>query len=190
MRFVFALDLGMRTGFACGGAGACPTSGAVVLKQRDEPAGRAGGNLMEWLRRMWMKDRPDIVAIEAPFNLAAFSDKRASDATVRMAFGLTMVVAAMCDRYGIAQPIEAQPSTVRKHFIGRGRIGDRDAMKAAVIRRCHMLKLLPPDSADDDRADAIAIHDWASAHYANRSFGTANLVLFEDIQRRGKYVDR
>lgn len=181
---VYALDLGTRSGFAKGRPGARPISGAVILKRRDEPRAVALGNLVAFLEGEWSAECPMIVCTEAPLTLGAFLKIKSSEANVRMHHGLHGVVEALCNRFGVAHHIEAQNATVRKHFLGVGRLGSREATKAAVVRRAHMLGLMPRESHDDNRADALALHDWACATYGRRSYSTENLVLFEQRGRR------
>lgn len=179
---VYALDLGTRSGFAKGRPGDAPISGALILKRRDEARAVALGNLLAYLNDEWSQDAPALVCTEAPMTLEAFRQLHSSEANVRMHHGLHAVVEALCARFG-CRLIEAHNATVRKHFLGIGRLGNREDTKAAVVRRCHMLGLMPRDKNDDDRADAIALFDWACATFGNRSVSTQNLVLFEQKGR-------
>ena len=81
--------------------------------------------------------------------------------------------------YGVAVRRVAA-STVRKHFCGKAfalprtkgpkspkeKAEARAATKAMVLRQCHMLGYFSRAVDDDNRADAVAIFDYASAHYA------------------------
>jgi hypothetical protein len=174
----YALDLATRTGFAKGRPGERPFSGAILLKRTGQPRAVALGNLIAFLNDEWSIETPKLVCTEAPLSLGAFATIGSSEANVRMHHGLHGVVEGMCGRFG-CRLIEANNAKVRKHFIGVGNMGDRDATKLAVVRRCHMLGLMPKDSNDNDRADAIALHDWSCATFGRRSTSIQELVLFE-----------
>lgn len=174
---IFSLDIGQRCGFATAVAGAVPRSGAVLLKKPDQSRSIAFGNIIAWLCEEWEAERPGLVAKEAPLALQAFSKLGNAEATVRMTFGFHGLVEGLCQRFGI-RCVEEHNQTIRKHFLGVARLGDRKATKNAVIKRCHLLKLMPSDCRDEDRADAISVHDWASANYGRRSVSIGKLFLF------------
>jgi hypothetical protein len=159
---IFALDLAARTGFATGRAGERPRSGTVILKDPKEPRAVALGNLIDWLNERWSIEKPALVIKEAPFSLQAFKDHANAEATVLMTYGLHGIVEAMACRFGI-ECRDAHAATIRKHFLGVGRMGSRVEMKRAVIQRCHVLGYMPRDSHDDNRADALATWDYAAA---------------------------
>jgi hypothetical protein len=159
---IFSLDLGARCGFAIGAPGTMPDSGTVILKKPDEPRAIAFSNLICFLNEHWSAAKPDRVVKEAMLPLQAFRNIGNAEHTVRMTSGLHAVAEAMCVRFGI--PVEdIADSTVRRHFIGRGRMGTRAESKAAVIQRCHLLGYMPKECRDADRADALALWDLAAA---------------------------
>lgn len=172
---ILALDLGVRTGFAFGEAGAAPRSGVVTLKDRDDKRDVAFGNLIAWLDKLLREDRPDLVLREAPLNLQAFRTLDNAAFTVRVTLGLHAIVEGICQRFG-TQAEEVPDATIRKHFIGRANCGGRPATKAAVIQRCHVLGYMRRDCADDNRADALATFDYAAATFGKRA--PRELVLF------------
>lgn len=174
MGTIFTLDLGQRCGYAVGAAGDVPRSGAKILKAKTEPRCIALGNLVAWLNEEWSREKPALVVKEAPLPLQAFRDRGNSEAGVLMAYGLHGIVEAMSVRFGVRLE-QAHPSTVRKHFIGKGRMGARRDTKRAVVRRAQLLGFMPKTSADEDRADAIALWDWAAAHFGHRSGGALHL---------------
>lgn len=180
---VYALDLATHTGFAVGRAGAPPPrAGLHVLKQDDQHHSVACGNLIEILNREWNEKRPDLVAIEKILNLPAFANMNSSSNSVILQIKLHGIVGGMCERFAI--PLrEGADSTIRKHFTGKGRAGNRDETKAMVIARCHQLGLMPLNCHDDNIADALAIHDWASATFGGESASTNDLHLFEGRQK-------
>jgi hypothetical protein len=176
-KIIFALDLGVKTGYAVGPRdtlppkGKPPHSGAVILKKPNEPPGIAFGNLIHWLADMWERDfaRPDLVVKEAPLQLRGFRTLESAQATVRLTYGLHGVVEGMATRFGI-ECTDVHDATIRKHFIGRGRMGTRQETKRAVIQRAQVLGYMPPDCADDDMADACALWDYASATVPKKLF--------------------
>lgn len=165
---IFALDLGVRAGYAIGDAGARPDSGTVTLKNFDEHRAVAFSNLICFLNESWTADRPALVVKEAMLPLQAFKTLGNAEHTIRMTAGLHAVVEAMCVRHGIHFE-EVADSTARKHFIGRARMGARKDTKAAVIQRCHVLGYMARTCKDDNRADALATWDWAAAHFGGRT---------------------
>lgn len=166
---ILALDLGVRTGFAIGtaGHGLMPRSGARILKKPSEHRSVAFSNLIAWLQDTLHTERPDLVVREAPLALQAFRTLNNAAFTVRVTHGLHGIVEGMCARFAIRCE-EAADATVRKHFIGKANAGNRQATKAAVIQRCHVLGYMPKDASDDNRADACALFDFAAATYGNR----------------------
>ena len=177
---IFALDLATNTGFAVGAPGTRPRTGTIRLKRPDEPQDVAFGNLIYWLNEEWTRDRPQLVVKEAPFSLQAFKERTNSQSGVELAYGLHAIVRGMCSRFGVRCE-QAHPATIRKHFIGTAKLGDRAATKAAVIQRCRLLKLVPADCNDDNRCDAAATHDYACAVLCRRPPG--KLVMFGEEAR-------
>lgn len=172
---IIALDLGTRCGIASGNAGAKPSSWSVVLKTRDGTPGDAGATLLALLDREFQSRLPRLVVKEAPLHLAGFAKAANAEATVRMTYGLHMIVEAMCRRYGVKWT-EVAARTVQKHFVGNGGLRREDA-KAVVLARCKLLGYLDKDCADEDRADACAIFDWA----ASQSRAPSALHLFGEV---------
>lgn len=177
MTNITALDIGTRMGFACGkaGHGTIPRSGAVILKAKGEHPSAAGSNLIAWLQTQWATERPGLLVKEAQLPLQAYKNLGNAAHTVMMTAGLHAIVEAMCVRFGVRFESVAD-STIRKHFIGKSRLGDRASTKAAVVQRAHTLKLMPTDCRDDNRADALATWDYAAATFGRASGGA--LVLF------------
>lgn len=158
--FILALDIAKVTGFAFGPAGSVLRSGSVRLG--DDPRTMCR-NLLCFLREQFyvLSDRPELVAVEAPLNAAAHQ----SGASIPYAFGGAHVADALCWAYGSRVEF-CNVDQVRKHFIGKARTGNRNETKRAVICRGVQLKYLPPGCRDDNRADACALHDFASATFA------------------------
>jgi hypothetical protein len=105
-----------------------------------------------------------------------------AESTVRAHAGYHAIVDGLCVRFGIPWD-DVADSTVRKHFLGRAHLNSREETKAGVVARCHLLKLMPADCDDDNRADALAIHDWACANYGSRAASIQNFQLFGQGER-------
>ena len=180
---IFALDLGVTSGFARGKPGDVPVSGTVRLKKPSESIDVAYANLIAFLCEQFEAHRPVLVIKEKMLALQAFAAMGNGEANVRAHGGYHAIVEGLCVRFGI--PWDDVPdSTARKHFIGIGRTGDRDETKRAVIARCHALKLMPADCHDDNRGDALAIHDWACANFGSNAASIQNFQLFEQGEKR------
>lgn len=159
---IYTLDLATRTGYCKGRPGERPVSGSVLLKRSEEGRRVAFGNLFAFLNAEWSKDKPWLVLTEGAMTLEAFKAVNSSEANVRLQYGLHAIAEGMSIRFG-GRFIEANNSTVRKHFLGVPNMGKRDATKAAVVSRAQLLGHMPSDVYDEDRADAISIWDWACA---------------------------
>lgn len=176
---VWALDLATRTGYAYGVPGTVPTSGAVLLKKPKEPRAIALGNFIWWLNDKWSKHRPDLIVTESPMTLQGFLCIHSSEDNVRMHHSLHGVVEGMAARFGLHDKIiEVRPQTYRKHFLGQANFGNRERTKWEMVLRARLLALIPKDCEDEDRADAVGIHDWACATHGRKSVSTAHLHLF------------
>ncbi|MES2166588.1 MAG: hypothetical protein V4458_06085, partial [Pseudomonadota bacterium] len=152
---IFTLDLGVRAGFAKGRPGEMPTSGIVILRSKQQSLADALGNLAAFLHEQFTSEKPACVVKETVMALEAFKQMNMSQDSVYAQVKYHGVVEMMCNRFGIPWS-DLSDSTARKHFIGKGRMGSRDATKAAVVARCHALGYFPKDCNDDNRADAVA----------------------------------
>ena len=177
---VLFFDAGVRCGFAHGAPRTPPASGVVILKRPSEPAAVAFSNLIAFLVVRFDAGKPLLVAKEAPFNFAAFAARTTSPEAVRITYGLHAIIEGICGRYAIPCH-DIADSTVRLHFTGRGRAGDRNATKAMVVRRCHQLGYMDRGNADNDQADALAGWDYSVAHLARKA--PRELVLFPPAAR-------
>lgn len=168
---ICAIDPATVMGFAIGEAGAIPRSGSVRLKRRDEPPEVAAFNAFAFLRDQWALEKPDLVCVEHYLNPAG---QKSADAVI-LQIEVYGVIAALTRAY--SAPFRAvHRATLLKHFIGRARTGDRQETKRQVVRRAIMLGYVPKDCKDDNRCDAVAIFDWASANIARVQ--PKSLVLF------------
>lgn len=178
---ILALDIATRTGWAYGPAGEPPRSGAVKLRKPDDPLHVASSNVGYFIKDQRVLERIDMVVYEAPldpqakFQMVNKGGRAQNSASIILPFMIMGVIEFYCHFYGI-QCVASNRQTVLKHFTGQARWGNREAAKAAVISRAHALGLLPKESRDDDRADAIAIHDYASMRWGKAQPRT--LVMF------------
>lgn len=166
---IFALDLGAAaTGVATGCPNERPSSRVIPLKRKDEESAIAFANLMAFLGEEWIKSTPALVVKEAPLPLQGFAHLGNSQAAVEMTYGLHAIVSGLAARFNIPCK-DAHPSSVRRHFIGKARVGTRAATKVAVVQRCHLLGYMPRHINEDNQADALAIWDFASATFGGRA---------------------
>jgi hypothetical protein len=177
---ILALDAATRTGFAIGESGQKPRVDAVRLKKPNEPVEVAWSNMGFFLRDLFVLDRPDLLAIEAPMHPAG---QKSPDAVV-LQWGVVAVVTFMASAYRIRlEFVNAQ--TVSKHFTGKARWspaeGGRDAKKAAAVQRARLLGYIPDDCSDADKADAAALFDFACAKWAK--VRQKEIVLFNEVAR-------
>lgn len=180
-RLLWALDVGSLCGFAFGDCtpGAFPTSGSWRLKGPADHPAVAGSNLLYMLNEHWGAEKPWLVVKEAPIEAAAQLNMGNASHTVGVTNGLHAIVEAMCVRHRV--PFDnVHASTIRKHFIGVGTMGNRERTKAEVVKRCRLLKFVPPECADEDRCDACATFDYAAAAYGNTRI-PRELHLFGEV---------
>lgn len=176
---IWGLDLAVRTGVAIAAPGEPVQSRSIDLKKSNDHRAVAFTTLQKFLNQEFRARRPALIVKESMFALGAFQAKGSGEAVVRMHAGLHAIVEAMCGWFEVPWR-DVADSTVRKHFIGAARTGSRETTKAAVVARCHLLNLLPHDCTDDNRADAIAVHDWACATFASKSAQMSRLYLFDE----------
>ena len=169
MNVILALDIATVTGWALGQAGAKPLYGTVRLKKPEEHPRAAAFNMMAFLADMF-QERPDLVVWEEPMPPVFHVNRAAktgvvhqNNASMTLPIYLDGILYACCRRKGIECAF-VNRMKILKHFTGKAKWGGRDEAKRAVISRCHSLGLMQPHEKNDDIADAIAIHDWASAH--------------------------
>lgn len=164
---IHGLDPATRTGWALGLA-ENPQSGAIKLKQPKQDVSDACSNMAAYLRGTWRVERPALVVCEEPispyawFDLCKRQGKPQNGESLSMQHQLAGVVRAMCGLYEIQCEMVSRQD-VLKFFTGKRSWGGREQGKKAVIDRCHALGLLPKECRDDDRADAIANHQYAAA---------------------------
>lgn len=176
---ILALDLGRRTAIASGEAGSIPRVGAKALARPGEGPEEAAGELARWLRDEFVLGLPDLLAVEHWLHPSA----QPSGDVVIMQMHLHGALRGIVGCYGVSV-VMPTPDEVRRHFCGRAsamgrsrpgaprdarqRAAARQATKDMVIDRAVLLGYLPKTVRDDDKADACALFDWASATHARR----------------------
>ncbi len=178
--FIIALDPAVRTGWARGAPGQKPESGAIRLRQPKEERKVAAYNLFAFLQDLTRDREPDLLVYEEPWSAATWVNEcirkgRAQNSeSLEDAHWYASAIEVACGRLEIPT-IVVRRQSVLKHFTGRGSwssgkgAGDgRENGKRAVIEQCRRLGLVPGDCRDDDRCDAIANHDYASALYGRK----------------------
>lgn len=199
---LLALDLADRAGWASGLSGSAPESGTVVLRERGEDAEIAPGALGEWLFRRWgLEGKDDAIVVERAMNVGGMLAQEVvtEHGEVRRAGNPQMIQGQLLLHgalRGLARafriPVYAPTAaTLRKHLCGqttaeppkRGAIRTekerrdaRAATKRMVIDRLILLKYLPADCRDDNRADAVAAFFWGETNIARAT--PKELVLF------------
>ena len=175
---ILTLDLATTTGFAFGEAGAVPESGSVILSKKGDDAHQPSRALGTWLRKRFFtfKDSyPTLIVAEDLMSPDAQPHQSVIISQILLHGSLNCLAA----NYGV-EVRRVAASTVRKHFCGKAfalprgkgprtpkeRAEARAATKAMVLRQCHLLNYFPRSVDDDNRADAVAVFDYSSAHYA------------------------
>lgn len=156
---ILAIDAATKCGFAWGLAGSKPTVKLERLRDPEDEEARAARRLGKLMRDLFEIETFDLAVIEAPLDPAVAARMQTSNnRTVKMLQRLPGAVHAVAACYG-ARSVEVNVQAVRKHFLGVARPADP---KKAVIAQCHRLGLLDPACRDDNIADAIALHVYAS----------------------------
>lgn len=181
---ILALDLATNAGFAFGDSSSKPSSWSKQLKSSDDEPERAFKKLGIELRDRFTFDKPDFVVVEAPMSMGGMvrrdeQDERgfkftSNPSTIYLLTGLVGVVFGICGPYGIPAR-KANVQQVRKHFLGVARPQDP---KQAVLNRCYQIGWLDRDCRDNNRGDALALFEYAAAHYARRQ--PTELMMFNE----------
>jgi hypothetical protein len=192
---ILSLDLARNLGWARGPAGKTPDSGSKELGPRGGNVGLFCGELGRWLRDH-KRDRgvPDLLILERWIAPNRSMEGR-TDKSIEVALRLNGAAHALMGGIYNVMIVEPAASTVRAAVCGRAHAITREeamalqAMKAPgykpsasairdvmrketkrmVIRAMVLRKLLPKESEDDDRADALAGWAWAESVYGRRA---------------------
>lgn len=189
---ILALDLATVAGFCFGEAGDMPPqSFSIRLAPRGADPHTASRALGPTLRDRFFRFKeswPEMIVAEDHLHPTASIGGDAIVSQVLLHGALNAIAAA----YGV-QVRRIPAATIRKHFCGKSsalprgkgertpkeKAEARKATKAMVVGRCHALGYFPNSVIDDNRADACAAWDWASANIARvaprdlRMFGEA-----------------
>ena len=156
---VLALDLANKCGWAMGEPGSIPKVGTLRVENRikgatfEHPEERP--YKLGWLLRDLFKEHgvPNILATEATVDPAF----QPSSSTVRSQERYHGAAEAIAGAWHIQQIVDVAPSTIRKHFIGKARLGSSELTKAAVFNRARLLGY-PVTTLDE--SDAVALYDY------------------------------
>lgn len=166
------LDLStVRTGFAFGGAGdVSPRVGVWRMPgAKPEVIDRMLSGLGESIANLFKMVRFTDVAIEAPIQPSEGSNNHTIVALAQAA-GVARATAHRCG----ARVHMVASSTVRKHFIGHGRVPSAEA-KEAVVARCRALGWAVDNH---DAADAAATWSWLMATRYPGTPAGSNALIF------------
>jgi hypothetical protein len=163
---ILALDPAeYKIGFALGESGTMPRVQTYKLRVKEERTEEAVERFAKWLQECLAC--VDLLAVEHFLPSGALKG-RTTDETREGAIGLNYAARATASICKV--PFRSPyPNTIRKHFIGCASMGDSASTKAAVIRRAQLLGYLSKDCFDDNMADAAALFDFSSSHFANRA---------------------
>lgn len=169
MRLLF-LDTARKCGFAYGDAGTVPASGSIALREPGAQNALALGALGRWLRdHVRTHGKPDLIGVEHWMAPGAQPSGKAVEDALR----LNGAVHAIAGVYGI--PVtEPYPSTIRSQVCGKVSVPGQSKRggktlsntKWLVIDTVALRGLLPKDSTDDNRADAVAGWVFLEANFS------------------------
>jgi hypothetical protein len=195
---ILALDLSeSRVGFCFGEAGTVPKPASFRLKHGKMTTGEAVAEFARWLSQYLTGDDPSVLLSQTRSQIDLVvcegilpSGAAAGRTTHFVRDGQTMLqgaARAICAVHKVEIRCPPLP-TMRKHFCGRAwaprpkrseghqrtsqeAAQDRQATKDMVIQRARERGYIAPDCVDDDAADAAAIFDFASSHFAGVAAG-------------------
>lgn len=160
--FIMALDAASTTGIAEGRAGETPRLYSKRFVERHDEHRNVFGRALGWIAERIDEVIPDVVYIEAPMSPGAPGVKTNPDTTLRL-IGLWALFSGECNYRGIICR-EASVQTVRKGFIGSGRVdGGGQEAKRRVFAMCQLLGWNPTDK---DSSDAGALWHYAVTRFA------------------------
>jgi hypothetical protein len=155
MTAILALDLGKRTGWACGPPELGPARhGSLQLAKPGATHGRIAANFASELQQLIDTLGPDLIVFESPLPPAAQSAAHSA----RILYGLAWQTEAIAFLSRI-KCFEATVQEVRQFFLGHGRLKSEDA-EYAIARKCKLLGWTPQDH---NVADAFALWSYQAA---------------------------
>lgn len=163
---ILALDPAeYKLGWALGDAGAKPKVGVLKLRDKDERTEEASGRFALWLHGQL--SGVDLLVVEHFLPSGALKGATTAD-TREGAIGLAYAARAVAAIHGVPYR-SPYPNQIRSHFIKRVTMGSPGETKRAVIKMAQMLDYIPKDCFDDNIADACALFDFASSHFASKA---------------------
>lgn len=160
MTRIVALDISKAACGAAMGSGADEAPRMVSRSLGGQTLGATGAAFGDWLRDLFLMEKPDCVAIEAPL---VVSGPHASAAGVKLLMGLVAVAHVAAHRAG-ARVVEANVQSWRKAILGNGRPKDP---KRAALDFCASVGW--DAGGSHDRAEAACVWAWAHLHYGDRA---------------------
>lgn len=165
---IIALDLATKCGVCLGKPHSKPEFFTETLGVPGDHHGARFAQALRMMNRLIKEYNPTFIALEAPIGVHGGGSKKRPEVLMGLR-GCVMGVAHMhhikFDQFEV--------STIRKHFIGHGRLKRVEA-KAATIKQC---QLLGWKVRNDDEADAGALWDYACS-LQSRSHSIAGTPLF------------
>lgn len=155
---ILSLDLARQYGWAEGRAGEAPRFGSDRFAPTGAPVEDVFAGVIRQLAPRLAAFRPDVLVYEAP-SLFQLRDGKSNPATAECLLGIPAIVQGLAKHLGIHRVYKAQTSSVRKHFLGNGRMPRAEAKKA-VVAECRRRGW---DVRNDDEGDACAIWDYSIA---------------------------
>ena len=166
---IMAFDLATVTGVAIGDSHSIPLCHTERLGQVGAPHGARLSEALYMTSRLIKQHQPDAIAIEAP----VIAGVKGGQDRALLAIGLRSAVVMMAHMRGV-RCVEYSVASIRKHFIGVGRLKRTEA-KRRTMQRC---KLLGWHVANDNEADAAAVWEFARLKLTN-TFTPPPAGLFE-----------
>lgn len=154
MNGIFALDLGLDTGWALERIGRSPLHGEFSVR-RFKTLGQRFDVWGVWFRRMLVVNEPSLCCFEAPIPRG----NKLGLAVPRIMNGLSGICEMICFQEGV-RCSEVAPSEVKKAFAGTGK-ADKDMMIAECRRRGWV-----PET--NNAADGLGVMAYAVSLYHAR----------------------
>jgi crossover junction endodeoxyribonuclease RuvC len=157
MTRVLAVDAAATCGFALGDTGAEPRFGSRNFTGSNA-SGEVVARFARFLRVVIERDKPDVLAYEAPYFPMGFRKGPPANAkTLRRLLGMAEIVDAIAFDYRL-RCYQATAGEVCSYLTGKSNWGGRAQKKAATIAAA---RLWGWNVSDDNQADACAV--WAYA---------------------------
>lgn len=167
---ILALDLSSRTGWAVGHIQDGPQWGCFVLPKTGENLGPFLQAFDDWLDTRLHRNRPDLVAYEAP---VFYKPGTTQLVTIRKLYSLASVTELVCHRHGI-DVTEADNQQVKKFFTNHG--GKKGARMILAARDRGFV------TSDDNEADALGIWLYMVA-LLDKANGTSFAMKYDPLLR-------